>query len=116
MRSREWRLRLEDILEAIVKIQRYTAGTDYKTFRTDERSVDAVVRNLAIIGEAARHIPQEVQDRHPHIPWEKMRGIRNVIIHEYFGVDISILWQTLKEDLPPLVQVLKEVVERESNL
>lgn len=114
MLSRHWKLRLEDILEAIAKIQRYTAEMDFGTFETDEKTVDAVVRNLGIIGEAARCVPERVQDRYPGIPWEKMRGIRNVVIHEYFGVDLPVLWQTITDDLPPLVPLLNEILTETS--
>lgn len=110
MPSREWKLRVEDILEAIAKIERYVEGMDFKDFQADDRSIDAVIRNLEVIGEAARHMPNEICERHAAIPWGKMRGLRNVIIHEYFGVDLAILWQTVKEDLPPLVSVLRELL------
>ena len=66
---------------------------------------------MEIIGEASRHVSKKIQELYPHIPWEKMRGIRNVFIHEYFGISISILWQTLKEDLPPLVPLLQEILK-----
>lgn len=111
MPSREWKLRIEDILWSIAKIERHTAGLDFEAFEADEKAIDAVVRNMEIIGEASRHIPKNIQKLHPHIPWDKMRDIRNVFIHEYFGVSISILWQTLKEDLPPLVPLLQEVLK-----
>jgi uncharacterized protein with HEPN domain len=112
MPYRDWRLHLEDILEAIGKIERYSAGMDFEQFQADEKTADAVVRNLEIIGEASRHIPREVQERNPNIPWDKMRGIRNVLVHEYFRVSLPIIWQTLKEDLPPLVPLLSEVLHQ----
>ncbi len=112
MRSRNWRMRLEDILEAIARIERYTTRADLEAFRQDERTVDAVVRNLEIIGEAARHIPEEIQRQHPDVPWDKMRDIRNVLIHEYSGVSIPIVWQTIRDDLPPLVTSLGKILEQ----
>jgi len=106
MPSREWRLRLEDMLEAIERIARYTSGMDLTRFANDDKTVDAVVRNLEVIGEAARNTPDEVTRQHSEIPWEKMRGIRNLLVHEYFGVDVSIVWLTITGDLPPLAPLL----------
>ena len=108
---RDWRMRIQDMLDAITKIQSYTAGMDYDTFRTDEKTVDAVIRNFQIIGEAARHIPAEVETRWPHLPWASMRDMRNVVIHEYFGVSRSILWQTVVDDLPPLPALLQQILQ-----
>jgi len=103
-------MRVQDILEAIAKIQRYTAGMDYDTFQADEKTVDAVVRNFQIIGEAAQYIPAEVEARWPQLPWADMRDMRNVVIHEYFGVSRAILWQTIVDDLPPLPALLQQIL------
>jgi len=113
MPRRDWKLRIKDILESIAKIQRYTEGMTFESFVADEMRIDAVVRNITIIGEAAGRVPPEVQRRYPQIPWYEMRGIRNVVVHEYFGVSLSILWQTVKQNLPPLVTMLKAVLEEE---
>jgi uncharacterized protein with HEPN domain len=110
---RNWKARIEDILEAIEKIDRYTTGMDYETFKADDKTVDAVVRNITIIGEASRNIPTDVKNRFVDIPWDEMRGIRNVIVHEYFGVSHSILWQTIKNNFPPLVSKLKKILDEE---
>ena len=104
-------LRLEHILDAIAKIERYTAGLTFETFAADEKTIDAVLRNLEIIGEAARNVPENVQEQHPEIPWDKMRDIRNVLIHEYFGISLSIIWETIKHDLPPLVMPLRGLLQ-----
>ena len=114
MLDRDWKLRIEDILESIAKVERYTAGMTFATFTADEKTIDAVVRNFTIIGEAARYIPQEIEARYPLLPWNEMRGMRNIVVHEYFGVSFSILWHTLKQNLPPVVPMLKEILERES--
>ena len=79
-------------------------------FRADDRTVDAVVRNLIVLGEASRHIPEDVEQRHPEVPWDRMRGIRNVVVHEYFGVDAEILWETARHDLPPLLPLSENVL------
>ncbi len=107
---RDWKLRIEDILESIRKIQRYTNGISFVDFANDEMRIDAVVRNIGIIGEAANNIPLEIQDCYPQLPWFEMRGIRNVVIHEYFGLSLIILWQTAKDDLPPLIKELEAIL------
>ncbi|HEU0265245.1 MAG TPA: DUF86 domain-containing protein [Geobacterales bacterium] len=110
MSTRGWLIRIEDMLEAVEKIEIYTAGYDFEHWLADEKTSDAVVRNLALIGEAARHIPPEVQVQFPQIPWGMMRGFRNVLIHEYFGVDLEVVWRTVVDDLPHLKRYLQEVV------
>ncbi len=114
MSPRRWDLRLNDILEAMAKIALYTEGMTLESFAGDAKTVDAVVRNLEIIGEAATHLPDELLDRYPHIPWHEMRGMRNVLIHEYFGVSLPILWQTVIHNLPSLRPLLQEILDRNS--
>jgi len=91
MPRRDWRLRIEDILDASRRIAAYTKSMTYETFVADGRTVDAVIRNLTVIGEAASHVPPEIRAEHAHIAWAEMRGIRNIVVHEYFGVDTQIL-------------------------
>lgn len=114
MPARDWKARLQDIVEAIGKIDRYTRGMTSDAFRADEKTVDAVVRNLVVIGEASRHIREDVEQRRPEIPWDKMRGIRNVVVHECFGVDAEILWETARHDLPPLCPLLERLLREPS--
>jgi uncharacterized protein with HEPN domain len=109
--GRSWQFRIEDILEALDKVDRYITGMDYDAFLADEKTVDAVERNFEIIGEAVANLPTEVRVRYPTIPWDKMRGLRNILAHEYFGVDLSIVWQTALEDLPPLRPQLERILE-----
>jgi uncharacterized protein with HEPN domain len=110
--SKDWRVRIDDMLEAIDRIRRYTAGLDERSFCNDDRTVDAVVRNLEIIGEAARKIPADIAQRYPSIPWHRMAEVRNVLVHEYHSVDSAIVWNTIHHDLPPLIGPLKEVLRR----
>jgi uncharacterized protein with HEPN domain len=110
---RDWTERVEDILECIAKVQRYVEGMSFPAFVDDERTVDAVVRNVEIIGEASRHIPPDIEQRYTDVPWSRMRAIRNVLVHNYPGVSKSILWQTVHEDLPPLVPMLREILTQE---
>lgn len=114
MPERDWKVRLEDILEAIDRINRYTEGMTEVRFRESEMVQDALIRNFTVIGEASRHIPEDIQERHPEVPWSSMRGMRNLVVHEYFGVDVKILWDTLQEDLPDLSENLKQMLEKES--
>jgi len=113
--AREWRLRISDILQSISKISGYTQGMDFETFRGDSKTVDAVVHNLAIIGEAAANVPDEIASGHPEIPWRIMKAFRNVIVHEYFGVTLDIVWQTVRKDLPTLVGPLQRLLDQDQD-
>jgi uncharacterized protein with HEPN domain len=97
---------IDDIVNAIDKIERYTSDLEFTSWQNDERTVDAVIRNLEVIGEAAAHLPTEVQEQFEEVPWGMMKGIRNILAHEYFGVDLEIVWKTVKEDLPLLKKLL----------
>jgi uncharacterized protein with HEPN domain len=108
---REWLVRIEDMLDAIGAVLDFVQGMTFDTFREDRKTVDAVVRNLEVMGEAARNIPDEVRDRFPEVPWSDIVGIRSVLIHEYFGVDMNIVWKTIESDLPPLLSQLRRIIE-----
>lgn len=92
---RSYNLYLNDILESIEKILEYTEGIDFDEFCEDSMVFDAVIRNFEIIGEAARNIPDNLRLTFSHIPWADMVGMRNILIHGYFGVDYSIVWNTI---------------------
>lgn len=111
MSPRDHKFRLEDIYDALVLISEYIRNVDYDAWTKDRKTVDAVIRNLEIIGEAASHVPESIQKQHDDIPWYQMKAMRNILIHEYFGVDIDVLWQTVQEDLPPLKAYLKKVLD-----
>jgi uncharacterized protein with HEPN domain len=111
LRFRDWRFRVRDIATALRSIADFTQGMTWEEFAADARTVDAVVRNLMTMGESIRWIPDPVLDEHPEIPWHTMRGVRNVVVHEYFGIDLAILWQTVQGDLPPLVPKLEAILE-----
>lgn len=100
MSKREVRLYLIDIKDSIGKIEKYTKDLTFRKFCHDSKTIDAVVRNLSVIGEAVQNIPQDVKTKNPAIPWKEAAGLRNKVIHEYFGMDEEILWKTIKEDLP----------------
>ncbi len=109
MSDRPIKLYLVDIQEAIRKIESYTKGMSLDKFKSDIKTIDAVIRNIEIIGEAAKHIPTEVRLKHIEIPWKEIIGTRSKVIHEYFGVDESILWQTITEDLSKLKKQIKQI-------
>jgi uncharacterized protein with HEPN domain len=110
LRFRDWRFRVRDVLAALRAIADYTDGMTFDEFVGDARTVDAVVRNLMTMGESIRWIPEPILDAHPDVPWRTLRGVRNVVVHEYFGVDPAILWQTVRGDLPPLEVKLEAVL------
>ena len=113
MPPRDWKMRIRDILDSIAAVQEYAADMDYETFSKDRKTVDAVVRNMTIIGEAANNVPADVTDEHPEIPWKVMRDFRNVVVHVYFGVNTKIVWDTVQNNLPPLAPVLQKLLDEE---
>jgi uncharacterized protein with HEPN domain len=98
------------MLAAVEAIAAYTAGMTYEEFVADQRTVDAVIRNLMTLGESVRWIPERVLLAHPPVPWRTLRGVRNIVVHEYFGIDSAILWETVRGDLPPLAASLEAVL------
>lgn len=102
MRKREAHLYIADIASAINKILKYVKGLSFEEFKKDDRTIDAVLRNLEVIGEAGYNLPTKFKDQHKQIPWNKIVTMRHKLIHEYFGVDEAIIWQTVMEDLKKL--------------
>lgn len=113
---RDYKLYLIDIDEAVEKVLTFTDGYTYKKFCGDAKTVDAVIRNLEIIGEAAKHIPKKLREKYPDIDWQAMVGLRNIIAHEYFGVDLDIIWKTIKKKLPELKKQLEKVINEAEGL
>ncbi|MFC1790619.1 DUF86 domain-containing protein [Patescibacteria group bacterium] len=103
---------LDDIQESIRKIEEYTKGYDFEKFIKDGKTIDAVIRNFSIIGEAANRVPKEIQEKNPKIPWFEMIGTRNKAIHEYSGINTEIIWKTIQEDLPKLKGQLKDLFRK----
>ncbi len=110
--KRDSRLYVDDIFDAIEKIENYVEGLSFEAFSADSKTVDAIVRNFEIIGEATKRIPLETQEKYPQIPWKMMAGTRDKLIHEYFGVNLQTIWKTVKEDLPPVKQAIKSLLEK----
>jgi uncharacterized protein with HEPN domain len=111
--SRDYLFYLEDILESCGKIERYTAQLSFDQFVEDEKTYDAVVRNLEIIGEAAKNVPEDIRRRYPDVEWRKIAGLRDVIAHEYFGIDDDILWDIIQNWICSLRAELRRIVETE---
>jgi uncharacterized protein with HEPN domain len=101
------------MLDAISAISDFVRDTEFDAFRKDRKTVDAVVRNLEVVGEAARFVPDEIRERFPGIPWQDVVGMRSILIHQYFGIDFDILWTTVRKDLPALASALKSILDSE---
>lgn len=110
MKDRSYKMFLEDILESLEKIEKYTEQYSYDQFILNSEKIDAVLRNLEIMGEAAGKIPAQIKTEYPDIPWKKMIDVRNITIHEYFGVDKEIIWNIIKVNLPPIKPLLKKMI------
>ncbi len=110
--KRDYRLYLDDILEAIDKIEKYTEGLSFEQFRTDDKTIDAVIRNFAVIGEAAKQMPAKVRNTYaPDIPWKEMAGMRDKLVHEYFGIRHDIMWETIEVKLPQIKVLIGELLK-----
>ena len=107
MSERNWNLFLEDIVESIELIEQFIQNMDYKDFTKDRKTIDAVVRNFEIISEASRNLPEDIKEKYPKIDWIGLVGLRNRVIHEYFGISLQIIWTIIKEDLLNLKEQLK---------
>ncbi len=105
---------LQDILESIEYIQRFLDGVSEDEFYKNVEKQDAVLRRLEIIGEAVKHLPEEIREKHPDIPWRQIAGMRDIIIHEYFGVTLQMVWVVSTEDILDLKTKVEEIIE--SNL
>lgn len=112
MTERNDKLYLKDILDSIEKIEKYVKNLNYKKFSKNLLVIDAVVRNFEVIGEATKNLSKEIKSLYPNIPWKEMAGMRNKVIHEYFGVNLKIIWKTIKERLPELRIKIEEILKK----
>ena len=110
---RDQTLYLKDILAAIESIEQFVAGMSFEAFQTDDKTLSAVVRKLEIIGEATKRVPDEVRLSHPSIPWREMAGMRDKLIHFYFGVDHQLVWRAIKERLPQIKLSIQAMLMRD---
>src|SRR3990172_7498018 len=102
---------VQDILDSVNDIGNFIEGMDFKEFIEDKKTIYSVVRAIEIIGEATKNIPEQIKKKYPEVPWKKMAGMRDRLVHEYFGVDLEILWGTAKEDVPVLKTPVSKVLE-----
>jgi len=110
MSKRTPKLLLEDIIESAEKILQYTKGISFEEFSKDNKTVDAVIRNFEIIGEASNLLPDEIKDKYSEIDWHRIRGFRNRIVHDYFGVDLQIIWKIIFDQIPGLITEITKII------
>jgi uncharacterized protein with HEPN domain len=111
-RGRDYVDYLKDILDAIEKAEQFTEGMNFERFSSDYKTRFAVIRALEIIGEASKKIPETVKRQNPDLPWREIAGIRDILIHEYFGLNLQVIWKTLKEDFPKLKPAISAMLEK----
>jgi len=113
--DRNYKIYLEDILTSMSRIFEYIGEKDFKEFKQNYMIVDAVVRNFEIIGEASKNIPENIKEKYSEIPWKKMYGLRNLISHEYFGIDYEMIWEIVTVNLPENLKDIRNILEKEKN-
>jgi uncharacterized protein with HEPN domain len=113
-KRRDYRLYLHDIIEHARRIMRYTHGKTYDQFAQDDMLIDAVIRNLEVIGEAVKQIPYSVRRKYPHLEWRKIAGLRDILIHNYTNVSLPILWDIITNKLSELIEQMSAILEAES--
>ena len=114
MSKRNWQLFIEDITESIRLIKEYTQNMGFESFKNDRKTIDAVVRNFEIIGEASKYIPEAVKIKYHEVDWQAIIGLRNRITHEYFGISLSIIWHIIEVELPKLQIQMKDILTKEN--
>lgn len=107
---REYKLYLSDIVAGMDSIERFVEGMTFDEFQQDDKTASAVIRKFEIIGEASRNIPEEVKGKHPEVPWKEMSGMRDRLIHAYFGVDYALVWFTIKNRLPTAKKMILDIL------
>ena len=109
---RDFRVYLEDILEAAAAAREFVTGMDKDDLGRDRRTRDAVVRNLEIVGEAVKRLPQQTKRDHPEVEWKKIAGLRDILVHDYFGIDMDIVWDVVQNKLPVLTEQIQRILDQ----
>lgn len=112
---RNYLLYLEDIQDSMAKILSFTEDLSFDEFSTDTKTQDAVIRNFEIIGEASNNLPNKIREQYPEVPWNEMYGLRNIISHQYFGIDLELIWNIITSQLPENHQQITEIIENEKS-
>jgi uncharacterized protein with HEPN domain len=110
--SRDWTFFLEDIQESCSRVLRYTTGMTFEQFKKDDKTYDAVMRNLEIIGEASKRLPDNIRATMPDIEWSKATGLRNIVAHAYFGISDEIVWDVVQNKIPSMKETVDRFMER----
>ena len=111
--NRNYNLYFEDMLTSMLRIEEYIGDMEFRKFKMNYMIVDAIIRNFEIIGEASKNVPAEIKNKYPEIPWKKMYGLRNLIAHEYFGIDYEMIWEISKNNLPQNSIDIRNIIEKE---
>ncbi len=108
---RSYKLFLKDIFEAMTSIQSFIEGMDFNAFIADDKTVSAVIMKLQIIGEATKNVPETIREKYAHVPWRLMAGMRDRLVHGYFEVNYSVVWDTIEKRIPPLQPIIEQIIE-----
>ena len=109
MKDRELRDYINDLIEACEDILSFTKGMSYSDFASDRKTVNAVIRSLEVIGEATKKLPTSLRNNYPDVPWKQMAGMRDKLIHEYFGIDKQMVWQAAEKHIPNILALIKDI-------
>lgn len=110
--KRDYKLFIKDIISAVESIEKFVEGMNLEEFNQDDKTSSAVIRKFEIIGEETKHIPHKIRKKYPEIPWKKITGMRDRLIHAYFGIDYKLVWDTVKIEIPEIKLKLQQILEK----
>ncbi|MFB0509090.1 MAG: DUF86 domain-containing protein [bacterium] len=110
--KKDFRDYINDILNSINEVEEFTERMSFNEFVKDKKTINAVIRSLEVLGEAVKNIPEEIKAKERQVPWKRMAGMRDKLIHEYFGVDLEIVWAVVKQELPPLKPIIQTIKDK----